>query len=74
MKEWLMEAVIAKLEDEIDAEEGLASLAEAEGTKFSNIFDEQVVSTPLVHILSLTTIGIPVRGLKSPLAISSSAF
>ena len=32
MKEWLTEAVIAKLEDEIDAMEGLASLAEAEDT------------------------------------------
>ncbi len=32
MKEWLTEAVIAKLEDEIDTEEGLVSLAEAEGT------------------------------------------
>lgn len=32
MKEWLMEAIIAKLEDEIDAAEGLTSLAEAEGS------------------------------------------
>ena len=32
MKEWLSEAIIAKLEDEIDAVEGLASLAEVEGT------------------------------------------
>jgi len=32
MKEWLTEAIIAKLEDEIDASEGLASLADAEGT------------------------------------------
>ena len=32
MKAWLTEAVIAKLEDEIDASEGLASLADAEGT------------------------------------------
>lgn len=33
MKEWLTEAIIAKLEDEIDASEGLASLADVEGTK-----------------------------------------
>jgi len=32
MKDWLTEAIIAKLEDEIDAAEGLASLAEIEGT------------------------------------------
>jgi len=32
MKDWLTEAIIAKLEDEIDASEGLASLADAEGT------------------------------------------
>ena len=32
MKEWLTEAIIAKLEDEIDASEGLASLADTEGT------------------------------------------
>jgi len=32
MKDWLTEAIIAKLEDEIDAAEGLASLADAEGT------------------------------------------
>ena len=32
MKEWLTEAIIAKLEDEIDAAEGLAALADAEGT------------------------------------------
>lgn len=32
MKEWLTEAIIAKLEDEIDAYEGLASLADTEGT------------------------------------------
>lgn len=32
MKQWLTEAIIAKLEDEIDASEGLASLADAEGT------------------------------------------
>jgi predicted DNA-binding protein len=32
MKEWLTEAIIAKLEDEIDTSEGLASLADAEGT------------------------------------------
>ncbi len=33
MKEWLTEAVVAKMEDEIDAAEGLASLADFEGTK-----------------------------------------
>jgi predicted DNA-binding protein len=32
MKEWLTEAIIAKIEDEIDASEGLASLADAKGT------------------------------------------
>jgi predicted DNA-binding protein len=32
MKEWLTEAIIAKLEDEIDATEGLAALADIEGT------------------------------------------
>jgi len=32
MKEWLTEAIIAKLEDEIDASEGLVSLADVEGT------------------------------------------
>jgi predicted DNA-binding protein len=32
MRDWMTEAIIAKLEDEIDASEGLASLAEAEGT------------------------------------------
>jgi hypothetical protein len=32
MKDWLTKAVIAKLEDEIDTAEGLASLAETEGT------------------------------------------
>ena len=32
MHDWLIEAIIAKLEDEIDASEGLASLANAEGT------------------------------------------
>ena len=33
MRDWLIEAIIAKLEDEIDASEGLASLADAEGTR-----------------------------------------
>lgn len=33
MRDWLTEAIIAKLEDEIDSSEGLASLADAEGTK-----------------------------------------
>ncbi len=32
MRDWLIEAIIAKLEDEIDASEGLASLTKAEGT------------------------------------------
>jgi predicted DNA-binding protein len=32
MRDWLTEAIIAKLEDEIDASEGLASLADTEGT------------------------------------------
>ncbi|MBN1369599.1 MAG: hypothetical protein JW954_05125 [Dehalococcoidaceae bacterium] len=32
MKEWLTEAIIAKMEDEIDAAEGLAALAD---TKYS---------------------------------------
>ncbi len=32
MKEWLTEAIIAKMEDEIDATEGLAALADVEGT------------------------------------------
>jgi hypothetical protein len=32
MRDWLIEAIIAKLEDEIDASEGLASMANAEGT------------------------------------------
>jgi hypothetical protein len=32
MKDWLTEAIIAKLENEIDASEGLASLADTEGT------------------------------------------
>ena len=30
MRDWLTEAIIAKLEDEIDTAEGLASLADAE--------------------------------------------
>ncbi len=32
MKDWLTEAILTKLEDEIDASEGLASLADTEGT------------------------------------------
>ncbi|MFO7772478.1 MAG: hypothetical protein R6V59_00785 [Dehalococcoidia bacterium] len=32
MKQWLTEAIIAKLEDETDVSEGLASLADGEGT------------------------------------------
>jgi predicted DNA-binding protein len=32
MREWLTEAIIEKLEDDIDAREGLAALGEIEGT------------------------------------------
>lgn len=32
MKDWLTEAIIAKLEEEIDASDGLASLMDTEGT------------------------------------------
>jgi ParD-like antitoxin of type II ParDE toxin-antitoxin system len=32
MKDWLTEAIISKLEDEIDAAEGLSALADIEGT------------------------------------------
>jgi predicted DNA-binding protein len=32
MKDWLTEAIIAKLEDEIDASEGLSSLADTESS------------------------------------------
>ncbi len=32
IKKWLTEAIIEKLEDDIDAREGLASLGEVEGT------------------------------------------
>lgn len=32
MKDWLTEAIITKLEDEIDASEGMAFLADTEGT------------------------------------------
>jgi hypothetical protein len=32
MKDWLTEAIITKLEDEIDSAEGLASLADTAGT------------------------------------------
>jgi predicted HicB family RNase H-like nuclease len=32
MKDWLTEAIITKLEDEIDANEGLASLITTEGS------------------------------------------
>jgi predicted DNA-binding protein len=32
MKEWLTEAIIAKMEDEIDSTEGLAALVDTEGT------------------------------------------
>jgi hypothetical protein len=32
MREWLVEAIIEKLEDDIDAREGLAALGEVEGT------------------------------------------
>jgi hypothetical protein len=33
MKDWLTEAIIAKIEDEIDAAEGISLLADIEGTK-----------------------------------------
>ncbi len=32
MKQWLTEAIIAKLEDDLDAAEGLAALADPQGT------------------------------------------
>jgi hypothetical protein len=32
MKDWLTDAIIAKLEDEVDASEGLASLMDTKGT------------------------------------------
>ena len=32
MKEWLTEAIIEKLEDDIDAREGLTALGDVEGT------------------------------------------
>ena len=32
MRDWMIEAIIAKLEDEMDASEGLAALADTEGT------------------------------------------
>lgn len=32
MKEWLTEAIISKLEDEIDAADGLSALTDIEGT------------------------------------------
>ena len=32
MKDWLTEAILAKLEDEIDASEGLSSLADTESS------------------------------------------
>lgn len=32
MKEWLTDAIIAKMEDEIDSTEGLAELVDVEGT------------------------------------------
>ncbi len=32
MRDWLTEAIIEKLEDDIDAREGLTALGEAEGT------------------------------------------
>ncbi len=40
MKEWLTEAIIAKLEDEIDAAEGLAALDDTEGTMSLEAFLE----------------------------------
>ncbi|MCJ7605791.1 MAG: hypothetical protein MUO19_07130 [Dehalococcoidales bacterium] len=32
MKKWLTEAIVSKLEDEIDAADGLVALADTEGT------------------------------------------
>ena len=32
MKDWMTDAIITKLEDEIDASDGLVSLADTEGT------------------------------------------
>ncbi len=32
MRDWLIEAIITKLEDEIDAVEGLTALGDTEGT------------------------------------------
>jgi predicted DNA-binding protein len=32
MKEWLTEAIIEKMEDDVDAREGLAALGDTEGT------------------------------------------
>ena len=32
MKDWLTEAIMSKLEDEIDATEGLSSMADTEGS------------------------------------------
>ena len=32
MKEWITETIIARLEDELDAAEGLAALSDTEGT------------------------------------------
>ena len=40
MKDWVTEAIIAKLEDEVDASEGLASLADTEGTMFLEAYLE----------------------------------
>lgn len=34
MKEWLTEAIISKLEDELDAAEGITALADSEGSMF----------------------------------------
>ncbi|MFH0769461.1 MAG: hypothetical protein V1932_07885 [Chloroflexota bacterium] len=46
MKDWLTEAIIAKLEDEIDASEGLASLADTEGTMSLDAYFESRQSEP----------------------------
>ncbi len=32
MKDWITEAIVAKLEDDIDASEGMASLSDTEGS------------------------------------------
>ena len=40
MREWLAEAIIAELEDELDRAEGLASMADSEGTMSFKVYLE----------------------------------